>query len=142
MDQEVFAELLEDPEPWPDFVVFGGAVNLTGLYSNIPIKCFWDEKLEAWLDEEGIFKISEMGLVKEPGRVIFSSSHKEDVENWILGVRATSLLLRDWAIFDCLNCGRPVAQNGKNLCIFCETTKKQGDIILKNKNEGPNDNPF
>lgn len=138
MDQEVFEELLEDPDDWPDPVVYGGAVNLTGLYSNAPIECFWDEKLGSWFDEEGIFKISELGMAKEPGRVTFSSSLKKDVENWILGVRATTLLLRDWAIFDCLNCGRPVAENGKNLCVFCETTKKHGVIHLKSQ-EGSDD---
>lgn len=143
----IFEELLEDIEDWPDpieLAVYGASINLTGLYSNIPIKCFWDEKSESWFDEDGMFKISKLGMVKDVGRVTFSSSLKKDVENWILGVRATTLLLRDWADFDCLKCGKPVVENGKNFCIFCEATKRHGDINLKqieeDKNEGPDDN--
>jgi len=125
----------EDSDDW--FVVYGGAINLTGLCSNIPIKCLWDDELETWSDDDGNFEISELGLVKGPGRVIFSSTSKKDVENWILGVRATTLLLRDWVAFGCLNCGRDVIAEDNNLCTFCDVSKTQG-----NKEEISNDSSF
>jgi len=138
MNQEIFGELLEDPGE-SDFVIYGCAVNLMGLYSNSPIKCSWSDKSDAWLDEDGIFSVAKLGLNTEQGRVTYASTQKKDVEIWILGVRATSFMLQNWATFDCLKCGKQVTEAGNNYCIFCNTTKKHGEIILKIKEE-PDDN--
>jgi len=113
--------------------IFASAINLTGLYSNQPVVCCWSGTHSAWVSDNKELLIKKPGIVKMHGNIIFSSHSKVDVENWILGVRSCTAMLKNWAIFSCLVCDREIVGEKTNLCVFCESTDKYGEIDLSEK---------
>ena len=118
MTQDVYQGLLENPDDIWSPQVFGALINLTGLYANVPVKCHWNEKLDAWVSKDQEFSVSELGIKKGPGYITFASIDESDVKLWIAGVVSTMSLLRGWATFDCISCEKPVHQPDKNICVF------------------------
>jgi len=66
------------------------------MWSEVPIKMFLDEELNEWFNKSEDIGVEELGLVKSPGAIHFSSANKEEVEHWTSGALAVMELLHDW----------------------------------------------
>jgi len=80
-------------------VLWGNAVNLSGLWSRTSMKLTWQKGLKEWYDSAGNFSVAKAGTQSDlDGDFIAYASHdKKDVDTWTAGVRATMKILHRWA---------------------------------------------
>lgn len=79
-----------------DFV-FSALINLRGLYSDKPTKCFYDTVCESWWDKSGNFEVRQLGLDNSHGIVQFSSRDVREVELFILGAKSVMNQLQEFS---------------------------------------------
>lgn len=83
-----------------DKIYYGNSINLSGLYSKIPIKCdhVADYDKATYWDESGNFDIdiNKLGTTVKDGCITFASENRNDVEIWTDGVLSTMKLLKKW----------------------------------------------
>ncbi len=77
--------------------IWSNMVNLSGLYSDKPVSCYYNKTLDSWWDKLGDYEITKLGYMEDAGCVYFSSENKEEVEHFILGAKAVMSMLRKWA---------------------------------------------
>jgi hypothetical protein len=79
--------------------LWGTCVNLSGLYSEKPIRVFKEESLDSFYDRAGDFSVPGPGLraERDGGVIYFASENKEDVEEFIAGVKLMQHTLTDLA---------------------------------------------
>lgn len=81
--------------------IWGARVNLSGCYSDKPVKCkldieYMDENDPEWKSADGYLSIKR-GLHAGERHADFGSENKEEVEFFLMGVESTMRLLRVWA---------------------------------------------
>jgi len=83
-----------------DKIYYGNSINLSGLYSKVPIKCdhVADYDKTTYWDESGNFEVNsnKLGTTKTDDCITFSSENENDVILWTEGVLATMKLLKRW----------------------------------------------
>jgi hypothetical protein len=73
-------------------------VNLSGLYSDKPVRVYKEDRLDSFYDRGGNFSVPGPGLRTEKyGVIYFASGKKEDVEEFIAGVKSMQHTLTDLA---------------------------------------------
>jgi len=77
--------------------LWAAKVNLSGLYSSVPQRMVQYKDLDGWWAADGNFTVSAKGPTKGSGWVCFAHSNRAVVAAWILGVRASMKMLREWA---------------------------------------------
>lgn len=77
-------------------VAWGNSINLSGLYSNVPIRCILHKDSGNYWCADGNFNITKLGSDIRDGVIRFSSSNRKDVELWTDGVISAMILLRKW----------------------------------------------
>jgi len=78
-------------------IIYGNAVNLSGLYNKSPMRLKWNEELEGYWDSFGDFEVDNVGEVARDGFIAFASVSKQDVENWTRGALAVMKMLNSWS---------------------------------------------
>lgn len=83
-------------------VYWGNMMNLAGLYSSIPVKCYKENEFSQGIfwDKSGNFDVDSRNLgqsVTAFGCVKFTSEKKEDVELWTNGAKAVLSMLSIWS---------------------------------------------
>lgn len=78
-------------------IIFAAQVNLSGLYSNEPIRCTRDNEMDSWCDVSGDFIVDFIGDNSRRNSTVFSSEKIEDVINWIKGAEAVMNQLREFS---------------------------------------------
>lgn len=78
-------------------VYYGNMINLSGLYSDKPIKCAKQGSSSYW-DEEGDFDINpnKLGIEIRDGYIKFTSSNEKEVQLWTDGVIASMKIMKKW----------------------------------------------
>lgn len=71
-------------------------LNLSGLSSKEPIKCYADKENEYWSDD-GNTSAYILGLIERQGYIEFVSENQREVELWLSGAKSVMKLLRRWA---------------------------------------------
>lgn len=71
-------------------------INLSGLYSRVPVKCS-KRKNGAYWDKEGNVCAEELGLKCGDGIIKFTSISEKEVALWTSGAMSCMRLLREWS---------------------------------------------
>ena len=75
-------------------VVWAAAVYSDGiLYKKVPVKCKWFDETERWWDRTENLEVAKLGVDAQYWQVTFASENKDDVKNWIRGVRSVHTVL-------------------------------------------------
>ena len=75
-------------------------INLSGLYSNSPLKMTWDDDLEKYWDYRGDLSVEGVGLYADAGCITFASYKSLEVQLWISGVLSTMKMMQAWCSGD------------------------------------------
>jgi hypothetical protein len=75
--------------------IWANCINLSGLYSSLPVKCH--PKGRNWIDDDGEISVERLGLIVTDKNITYSSSRLEDVTTWTLGVLAALKLIHRWS---------------------------------------------
>jgi hypothetical protein len=87
-------------------VYYGNMINLSGLYSKKPIKCYvqskyfdmlTDKSIVYW-DKDGNFNIDSgnLGIESKDGYIKFTSENEDEVKIWTNGVLASMSMIKRW----------------------------------------------
>ena len=84
-----------------DKTYYGNMVNLSGLYSKNPVKCYLqdDYNKNIYWSEDGNLDIDSAKLGRmddKNGYVMFTSENENDVKMWTEGVLSAMLMLKRW----------------------------------------------
>jgi len=69
-------------------VIWGNLVNLSGLYSDRPVRLKWDPEFGNWWSADGNMAFCKLGEHRERHVVMFASKSRRDVALWTKGVKA------------------------------------------------------
>lgn len=78
-------------------MIYGACINLSGLYSAKPLRCYFDKYAVTWYDTDANVAIDQLGLVVKQSVITYASTKESDVSAWIAGVRSAMTLLRQWS---------------------------------------------
>jgi len=105
-ENALFVLIENIPRPLPK-IIWAAAVNLSGLFCLVPMKCsllpnlLFDPKAFYSCDKD--FVLEALGLYKNDGYIVYASVNKEDVQNWILGARCTLTMIHSWSRYGDMN---------------------------------------
>ena len=85
MDQE--HEIIEE--------IWIGILTGSGFHYPKPIKSTWDEETQSWFDKKGKLEVTKLGLLAKTNYISYSSTEREKVSSWMLGVRCCNQLLNN-----------------------------------------------
>ena len=84
-----------------DGIVWLAMMNLSGLFSNRPIRCKpVSERYpdgEGWYNERKDIDVDQLGESGSDGYVTFASRDKDEVQIWIDGAMAAMTMMTRWA---------------------------------------------
>lgn len=77
--------------------IYIAALNLSGLWSQTPIKAKYNDECEWWEDRSGDLLVNKIGLDhKENGIITFGSVSQKEVQIWIDGILASFKMMKEW----------------------------------------------
>lgn len=87
-------------------ILWANSVNLAGLFSKSPIKCVFVEEYfdnPYWVNKKQDFSVETIGLWNRDNRyIVFSSIDKQEVENWMNGVKSAHSIIHNVVKWGCL----------------------------------------
>ena len=75
--------------------VWGAFVNLNGLYSQKPLRGYWNKNLECWWGDKGEIEFNMLGVEIRGAVTSFASYNKKDVEVFIEGAKSIQMILKN-----------------------------------------------
>ncbi len=78
--------------------IYANGVNLSGLYSALPLHMTWDSELQSWWDVKGNFEVTILGTKVQARIVTFAALTQAEVQAWTDGVAAAMRMLTRWSL--------------------------------------------